>query len=300
VDAITALKSFFSRERDVVAVYLYGQYESSRTWPDSDLEISLLFQDRLSEEDIAAYLEHLSDINPLGNVPGVLMPSALNTHIMPVVYEILVGASVIVTNDPDAMEAFAKDALARVDEERQTMLEEAKEAILQARNLGLVVRGTSGFVLPQPPKYLDPVRIGWRLARILASAAVIEPSTRDADAIGRDPERLGQLIGWFSNAAGAATGIAKAMLSIFGMPRPSRRWEVFLPLADANLMTTELALQLASTAESRWQLLTGTGLTAPERIVATVRASLAPIVAFARLAAWYCDIPGAKADQKLH
>lgn len=300
MDAITALKSFFSREHDIIAVYLYGQYESSRTWPDSDLEISLLFKDRLTEEDISAYLEHLSDINPLGNVPGVLMPSALNTHILPVVYEILVGASVIVTNDPDAMEAFAKDALARVDEERQTMLEEAKEAILQARNLGLVVTGTSGFVLPQPPKYLDPVRIGWRLARILASAAVIEPSTRDADAIGRDPERLGQLIGWFSNAAGAATGIAKAMLSIFGMPRPSRRWEVFLPIADANLMTTELALQLASTVESRWQLLTGTGLTAPERIVSTVRGSLAPIVAFARLAAWYCDIPGAKADQKLH
>jgi len=300
VDAITALKSFFSRERDVAAVYLYGHYAETRTWADSDLEIALLFQERLSEEEIGAYLERLSNVNPLGDVPGVVMPSALNTHILPVIYEILVGATAIVTNDPDAKDAFARDALARVEEERQTMLEEAQEAILQARNLGLVVTGTSGFVLPQPPKYLDPVRIGWRLARILASAAVIEPSTRDSDAIGRDPERLGQLIGWFSNAAGAATGIAKAMLSIFGMPRPSRRWEVFLPLADANLMTTELALQLASTVESRWQLLTGTGLTAPDRIVGTVRGSLAPIVAFARLAAWYADIPGAKADQKVH
>ncbi len=300
MDAITALKSFFSRERDVAAVYLYGQYADSRTWPDSDLEVSLLFQDRLTEDEITAYLERLSDTNPLGNVPGMLMPSALNTHILPVIYEVLVGASVIVTNDPDAKEAFTHQALARVEEERGAMLEEAKEAILQARNLGLIVTGTSGFVLPQPPKYLDPVRIGWRLARILASAAVIEPSTRDAEAMGRDPERLGQLIGWFSNAAGAATGIAKAMLSIFGTPRPPRRWEVFLPLANANLMTTELALQMAATVESRWQLLTGTGLTAPERIVGTIRASLAPIVAFARLAAWYCDIPGAKADQKLH
>ncbi len=300
MDAITALKSFFSREPDVAAVYLYGLYAHTRTWPDSDLEISLLFHDRFSEDEIAAYLERLSDVNPLGDVPGVLMPSALNTHILPVVYEILVGASLIVTNDPDAQEAFARQALARVEEERGKMLEEAKEAILQARNLGLIVTGTSGFVLPQPPKYLDPVRIGWRLARILASAAVIEPSTRDAEPIGRDPERLGQLIGWFSNAAGAATGIAKAMLSIFGMPRPPRRWEVFLPLADANLMTTELALQMAATVESRWQLLTGTGLTAPERIIANVRGSLAPIVAFARLAAWYCDIPGVKVDQKLH
>ncbi len=300
MDAITALKTFFSHEPDVAAVYLYGQYADARTWPDSDLEISLLFQDRLTEDEISAYLERLSDSNPLGEVPGVLMPSALNTHILPVIYEVLTGASVIVTNDPDAKEAFVRQALARVEEERATMLEEAKEAILQARNLGLVVTGTSGFVLPQPPKYLDPVRIGWRLARVLASAAVIEPSTRDAESMGRDPERLGQLIGWFSNAAGAATGIAKAMLNIFGMPRPPRRWEVFLPLADANLMTTELALQMAATVESRWQLLTGTGLTAPERIIATVRGSLAPIIAFSRLAAWYCEVPGAKLDQKLH
>ncbi len=300
MDAITALKTFFSREPDIVAVYLHGQYADSRTWPDSDIEIALLFQDRLGEDEITDYLERLSDINPLGEVPGVLMPSALNTHILPVIYEVLIGASVIVDNDPEAKELFVRQALARVDEERATMLDEAKEAILQARNLGLVVMGTSGFVLPQPPKYLDPVRIGWRLARILASTAVIEPSTRDAEAMSRDPERLGQLIGWYSNAAGAVTGIAKAMLNIFGMPRPPRRWEVFLPLADANLMTMELALQMAATVESRWQLLTGTGLTAPERIVATVRASLAPIVAFARLAAWYCEVPGAKVDQKLH
>lgn len=300
MDAITALKTFFSREADVAAVYLYGHYANDRTWPDSDIEIALLFPDRLSEEEIANYLERLSAADPLGDVPGILMPFALNAHILPVIYEILTGASIIVNNDPVAREAFARLATARLEQEKAVILEEAREVILQARNLGLLVTGTPGFVLPQPPKYLDPIRIGWRLGRILASAAVIEPATREAEAIARDPEGLGQLIGWFSNAAGAATGIAKAMLNIFDIPRPNRRWEVFLPLADAHLMTMELALQMAATVESRWQLLTGSGLAAPERIVSVVRASLAPIVAFGRLAAWYCEMPGQKTDQKLH
>lgn len=298
--AVTALKTFFSREPDIAAVYLYGRYAEDRTWPDSDIEVALLFQERVGEEEISEHMERLSTGNPLGEVPGILMPFALNTHILPVVYEILTGATIIVENDPDARDAFARQAAARLEEEKDSILEEAKEAILQARNLGLVIMGVPGFVLPQPPKYLDPVRIGWRLARILASTAVLEPATRDADAVSRDPERLGQLIGWFSNAAGAATGIAKAMLNIFEIPRPSRRWEIFLPLADANLITMELALQMAATVESRWQLLTGSGLAAPERIVSTIRTSLGPIVSFARLAAWYSEVPGMRTEQTLH
>lgn len=297
---MTALKSFFSRETDVSAAYLYGRYAADRTWPDSDLEVALVFPPGRTEEEISEYMERLSSANPLGDVPGILMPFALNTHILPVIYEVLTGASLIVTNDPGSHEAFTKSATARLSEERVGLLEDAREAIQQARNLGMLILGMPGLVLPQPPKYLDPIRIGWRLSRILASAAVLEPSTRGAEPLGDDSERLGQIVGWFSNAAGAATGIAKAMLSIFDIPRPSRRWEVFLPLADANLITTELALQLASAVESRWQLLTGAGLAVPERIIATVRASLAPIVSFARLAAWYSDLPGGPADQKLH
>jgi len=300
VDAITALVSFFSREADVSAAYLCGRYATDRTWPDSDLEVALVFPAQLGEEEIAAYMERLASANPLGDVPGILMPFALNTHILPVIYEVLTGGTLIVTNDPQAHEAFTRAAAARLEAERGGLLEEAREAIQQARSLGLLVLGTPGVVLPQPPRYLDPIRIGWRLSRILASAAVLEPVTRDAESVGRDPERLGQVVGWFSNAAGAATGIAKAMLSIFDIPRPSRRWEVFLPLAEANLITMELALQMAATVESRWQLLTGTGLAVPERIVATVRASLAPIVSFARVAAWYAELPGGRGDQRLH
>lgn len=300
MDAQTALRSFFSREADVAAAYLYGRYATERTWPDSDLEVALIFPERLSEEEIGAYMERLSTANPLGDVPGILMPFALNTHIVPVIYEILTGGTLLVNNDPEAHEAFARAATARLERERAGLLEEAREMIQQARNLGMVILGMPGLVLPQPPRYLDPIRIGWRLSRILSSAAVLEPTTREAEAAGRDPERLGQIVGWFSNAAGAATGIAKAMLNIFEMPRPARRWEVFLPLAEANLLTTELALQLAAMVESRWQMLTGVGLAIPERIIATVRASLAPIVSFARLAAWYCELPGGRGDQRLH
>lgn len=296
----SVLQQFFARQPEIAAVYLYGTYADDRTWPDSDIEIALLFADRVNEDGISAYLERLSSTNPLQDVPGILMPFALNTHILPVIYEILTGGTVIVNNDPAAREAFARQAARRMDGERHAILQDATEAITQSRNLGAVTLGAPGFVLPQPPKYLDPIRIGWRLARILASAGVLEPATRDVDAVGRDPEQLGQIIGWFSNAAGAATGIAKAMLNIFGMPRPSRRWEVFLPLADAKLMTMELALQLASAVELRWQLLTASGLTSPERIAAGIRNVLPPIVSCARLAAWYCDVPGARSEQKLH
>ncbi|MDQ7842403.1 MAG: nucleotidyltransferase domain-containing protein [Armatimonadota bacterium] len=300
MNALTALRSFFAREAEVVAVYLYGKYATDRTWPDSDLEVALVFPERYTEEEIAAYMERLSAANPLGEVPGILMPFALNTHIVPVIYEILTGGTLLVNNDPAAHEAFTAQAMARLERERGALLDEAREMIQQARSLGVVILGMPGPMLPQPPRYLDPIRIGWRLSRILSSAAVLEPTTREAETAGRDPERLGQIIGWFSNAAGAATGIAKAMLNIFDMPRPARRWEVFLPLADVHLLTTELALQLAAAVESRWQLLTGAGLAVPERIVATVRTSLAPIVTFARLAAWYCELPGGRTDQRLH
>ena len=300
MDAQTALKSFFSREAEVAAAYLYGRYATDRTWPDSDLEVALIFPERLSEDEIGAYMDRLSATNPLGDVPGILMPFALNTHILPVIYEVLSGGTLLVNNDPAAHEMFTRQAMERLERERGTLLEEAREMIQQARNLGLVIAGMPGLVLPQPPRYLDPIRIGWRLSRIMSSAAVLEPTTREVEAAGRDPERLGQVVGWFSNAAGAATGIAKAMLNIFDIPRPARRWEVFLPLAEANLLTMELALQLAATVESRWQMLTGVGLAIPERIIATVRASLAPVVSFARLAAWYCELPGGRGDQRLH
>jgi hypothetical protein len=300
VDAITALKTFFGREPDVAAAYLYGRYATDRTWPDSDLEVGILFAERLTEDEIGEYLERLTSVNPLGEVPGVLMPFALNTHITPVVYEILAGGSLLVSNDPSAADSFTRGTMTRLEAERAGLLEDAREAIQQARNLGLLALGMPGLILPTPPRYLDPIRIGWRLGRILASAAVLEPVTRDAETAGRDAARLGQVVGWFSNAAGAATGIAKAMLNIFDMPRPARRWEVFLPLADEGLLTMELALQMAATVESRWQMLTGGGLAVPERLIATVRGSLAPIVSFARLAAWYTELPGGAHDQTLH
>ncbi len=299
MSAFSALKAFFAHEPDVAAVYLYGKYADERTWADSDIEIALLFVDRLTEDEMTDYLERLGGANPLDDAPGILMPFALNTHILPVIHEILTGAQPIVTNHPEAADAFRALAAARMDHEKASILEDAKEAIQQARNLGPGLPGSPGFVLPQPPRPLDPVRIGWRLARILASSAVLEAATRNADAAGHDPESLGQIIGWFANAAGAATGIAKAMLNIFDIPRPSRRWEVFVPLVDANLVTMELALHLGAAVESRWQLLTGSGLAAPERIAASIRASLPPILSFARLAAWYCDVPGAR-DQTLH
>ena len=300
MDAITALKTFFAREPDVAAAYLYGRYATDRTWPDSDLEVGILFAERLTEDEIGEYLEHLTAVNPLGDVPGGLMPFALNTHITPVVYEILTGGSLLVSNDPAAAAAFTRGTMARLEAERTGLLDDAREAIQQARNLGLLALGMPGLVLPTPPRYLDPIRVGWRLGRILAAAAVLEPVTRDAEAAARDAERLGQIVGWFSNAAGAATGIAKAMLNIFDMPRPARRWEVFFPLAEEGLLTMELALQMAATVESRWQMLTGAGLAVPERLIATVRGSLAPIVSFARLAAWYSELPGGSHDQTLH
>jgi len=148
VTAVDALKAFFSRERDVAAVYLYGRYADDRTWPDSDIEIAILFPDRVGEEDMSGYLERLSAANPLADAPGILMPSALNTHILPVIHEILSGADVLVVNDPETRDAFARRAAARLDDERTALLDDAKESILQARNLGLGLLGSPGFVLP--------------------------------------------------------------------------------------------------------------------------------------------------------
>jgi len=300
VEAIEALRAFFSGEEEVAAVYLYGAYAADRSWPDTDIEIAVLFPEQTSEEAIGAYMERLTEAAPLGGHPGILMPFALNTHTLPVVYEILRGGTLLVDNDPAARGAFVHAAEERIAAARPTIIEEAREAIMQARNLGFALVATDGFMLPQPPRYLDPIRIGWRLARILTSAVMLDQTTREPDRTVRDAERVGQMLGLFSNAAGAATGIGKAMLNIFEMARPPRRWEIFLPLADADLMTTELALQLGAAIELRWSLMTGRGLISPERIGTGIRGTLAPIISFSRLAAWYCDVPGGRTDQPVH
>jgi len=244
-------------------------------------------------------LERLSEQNPLGGEPGIVMPFALNTHIPPVIYEVLQAGTLLVENDPKARRTFVQEAEARLDAQRSGMLEEAREAILQVRNLGAALASGDGVVLPQPPKYLDPIRVGWRLARVLGSVPVLDQATRDPERTSQDVERLGQAVGWFSNAVGAVTGIGKAMLSMFGMPRPPRRWQIFFPLADANLMTVEHALQLGAAVELRWSLITG-GMIAAERVTSGVRTALAPVLSFARLAAWYSEVPGGRTDQRVH
>lgn len=298
--AIEAAKAFFARSSGLIAAYLYGRYGTGPSYPDTDIEIGLVFPDGTEEDEIREYLDRISDSSPLGGEPGILMPFALNTHILPVIHEVLVGASLLVDNDPLARTAFADKARARIDAERSSMLDDAREAITQARALGLAVTAMAGYMLPQPPKYLDPIRIGWRLGRVLASAAVLEASTRDPEAMSRDPDRLGQAIGWFSNAVGAATGIGKAMLNTFDMERPPRRWQVFIPIADAGLVTMDLALALGALVELRWQLLGSGGLMAAERVLNGIRGGLPHLVSFARLAAWYCEVPGGRGDTRVH
>jgi hypothetical protein len=300
VRVVEVLRAFFSQSSELAAVYLYGRYGSGPSFPDTDIELGLVFPETAAEDDIREYLERVSDSSPLGNEPGVLMPFALNTHILPVIHEVLSGGTLLVDNDPKARIAFVEAARQRVEAERASLLDDAREAITQARALGLAATAASGYVLPQPPRYLDPLRIGWRLGRVLASVAVLEASTRDAEAVGRSPERLGQAIGWFSNASGAATGIAKAMLNIFEMERPPRRWQVFIPLADAGLITMDLALALGSLVELRWQLLGASGLLSADRIVGGIRGGLPPLITFARQAAWYCEMPGGRGDTKVH
>lgn len=300
MQAIENLKAFFAQPREVAAVYLYGRYGRGPSYPDTDIELGLVFDEGTEEDEVREFLDRISDVNPLGGEPGIVMPFALNSHILPVIHEVLSSGTLLVDNRPQVREAFVEHARQRLTDERTGLLDDAKEAIMQARSLGLAVTATTGFVLPQPPGYLDPIRIGWRIGRILASAAVLEATTRDLEAVARDPERLGQSVGWFSNAAGAAAGIAKAMLTMFEMERPPRRWQVFLPIADAGLMTMDLALHLGALAELRWQMLTSGGIQSTDRMLGGIRAGLAPLIAFARLTAWYCEMPGGRGDAKVH
>lgn len=300
MQAIENLKKFFAQPREVAAVYLYGRYGQGPSYPDTDIELGLIFDDGTEEDEVRELLDRISDANPLGGEPGIVMPFALNSHILPVIHEVLTSGTLLVDNRPQVREAFVEQARQRLADERAGLLDDAKEAIMQARSLGLAVTATAGFVLPQPPGYLDPIRIGWRVGRILASVAVLEATTRDLEAVARDPERLGQSVGWFSNAAGAATGIAKAMLTMFDMERPPRRWQVFLPIADTGLMTMDLALHLGALAELRWQMLASGGVHSTDRMLGGIRAGLAPLIAFARLAAWYCEMPGGRGDAKVH
>jgi hypothetical protein len=292
VQAVEALKAFFSKEADIVAAYLYGRYADERTWPDTDIEVALVFREELGPDEITAYLERLPESLPLGGNPGILLPIALNIHILPVIYEILSSGTLIVDNSPEEREAFVQAARSRVEEEREAMLEEARVAVLQARNLPFQAGSAAVHVLPQPPRALDPLRVGWRLARILTSVPALDQATREIEAASRDPERVGQAIGLFMNAAGAATGIAKAMLLSYGIPRPNRRWQVFLPLADAGLVSMELALQMALMVETRWQFMTASGFIAPDRALANIRWLLSPLLSFARLSAWFTEVPG--------
>src|SRR3970040_2282192 len=111
----------------------------------------------------------------------MLMPFALNTHIRPVIYEILQGGTLLVENDAAVREVFVRRAEERIAEEREALVEQAKEAGLQARNLGFGLMASNGYMLPQPPRYLDPIRIGWRLARILGAVAILDQGTRDLE-----------------------------------------------------------------------------------------------------------------------
>lgn len=299
MNAYENLARFFKGEEEIVAAYLYGQPAVERTWPDSDIELGLVFREDLDSDAVTEYLEGLGTSSPLGDAPGVLMPFALNAHILPVVYEVLTWGRVLADNNPEAREAFVRSMAARMDQERPRLLEEAHETILKARGFGTSaeepVRAGG-----QAARALDPIRIGWRLARVLTSVPILEMFTRDVDTVAQDAERVAQLVGVFSNASGAATGIAKAMLITYGIPRPSRRWEVFLPLADMGMISTEIALHLAAMLETRWTLLTGSGLASPERIIALIRSYLPPIISFARRASWATELPGLVATQRLH
>lgn len=300
MSAFDQLAQFFRGEDEVAAAYLYGQPASDRTWPDSDIEVGLLFRETLSAETITEYLEGLGSSNPLGGAPGILLPFALNTYILPVVYETLTWGRVLTDNDPGEREAFGRRMSERLERERPHLLEEAHETILKARAFGLPSSDETVRTLSQSARALDPLRIGWRLARVLTSVPILEMFTRDIEAVSQDAERVGQIIGVFSNASGAATGIAKAMLTTYGIARPSRRWEVFLPLADAGAIPMELALHLAAMVETRWALLTGGGAMAPERVISMIRGYLSPIMTFSRRASWATELPGLTVTQKLH
>jgi hypothetical protein len=298
--AIEHLTTFFSGEEEIAAAYLYGQPATDRTWPDSDIEVGLLFRSAVDGEIATEYLEGLAGNNPLGESPGVLMPFSVNAHILPVVHEVLTWGRLVADNDPAEREAFAQRTGERMEQERPRLLEEAHESIMQARTFGLPSTGDPVPAVAQPLRSLDPIRIGWRLGRVLTSVPIIEMFTRDIESVAQDAERVAQIVGVFGNASGAATGIAKAMLMTFGTLRPSRRWEVFLPLADMGIIPMELALHLAAMVETRWTLLTGSGIVMPERIISQIRSYLPPIITFARRASWTTELPGLSTNQRLH
>jgi len=298
--AFEHLGAFFSGEEEVAAAYLYGQPATDRTWPDSDIEIGLLFRNTMTPEAVAEYLEGLTSSNPLGESPGILMPFALNAHILPVIHEVVTWGRLVADNDPAEREGFVRRMAERLEQERPRLLEEAHESIMQARTFGLPAAGDPVPTMAQFSRPLDPVRIGWRFGRVLTSVPIIEMFTRDVEAVAQDAERVTQIIGVFGNASGATTGIAKAMLTTFGIPRPSRRWEVFLPLADIGIIPMELALQLAAMVETRWTLLSGSGAMVPERVISQIRAYLPPIITFARRASWTTELPGLSTNQRLH
>ena len=52
--------------------------------------------------------------------------------------------------------------------------------------------------------------------------------------------------------------------------------------------------------ETRWTLLTGSGIMSPERVVGLIRGYLAPIMMFVRRASWVTELPGLAATQRLH
>jgi len=298
--AFEHLGTFFSGEEEVAAAYLYGHPATERTWPDSDIEIGLLFRNTMTPEAVAEYLEGLTSSNPLGESPGILMPFALNAHILPVIHEVLTWGHLVADNDPTEREGFVRRMTERLEQERPRLLEEAHESIMQARTFGLPNAGDPVPTMAQFSRPLDPVRIGWRFGRVLTSVPIIEMFTRDVEAVAQDAERVTQIIGVFGNASGAATGIAKAMLTTFGIPRPSRRWEVFLPLADIGIIPMELALHLAAMVETRWTLLSGSGAMVPERVISQIRGYLPPIITFARRASWTTELPGLSSNQRLH
>ena len=298
--AFEHLGAFFSGEEEVAAAYLYGQPATDRTWPDSDIEIGLLFRNTMTPEAVAEYLEGLTSSNPLGESPGILMPFALNAHILPVIHEVVTWGRLVADNDPAEREGFVRRMAERLEQERPRLLEEAHESIMQARTFGLPTSGDPVPTMAQFSRPLDPVRIGWRFGRVLTSVPIIEMFTRDVEAVAQDAERVTQIIGVFGNASGATTGIAKAMLTTFGIPRPSRRWEVFLPLADIGIIPMELALQLAAMVETRWTLLSGSGAMVPERVISQIRGYLPPIITFARRASWTTELPGLSTSQRLH
>lgn len=297
--AFDELRAYFRGSPEVCAVYLYGRYADERTYPDSDIEIGIILPPETPEEEVSAYMDRLAQDNPLGPAHGVLMPSALNQHMTQVAYEMTHHGSLLVDNAPAARERFAAHVEARLQAERPRLLEEARELLQQGRSLGDGIpnfRPRAGT----PMKMVDPVRVGWRLGRVLTSLAVIEVGTRDVEEAAQDADRVNQMIGWFANAAGAATGISKAMLTTYDVPRPARRWQVFLPLADLGLLTTEHALWMAALVETRWNLMLADSIAAPDRVLIQIRTYLPHLLQFARVTCWATEMPAIGEAARLH